>query len=471
MSRTHRIDNASPLFDFDSYERFEPLSLLEESAREPLTPPISTPGSVSRATLMLDDPPSSAEMEAQSSSVLKGKQAALPGKSEPMSIPTLADDVQFEPDVFSLSFASVGSSSSRYDPLPSSFIQTAQQFMFDDVDHIAEVSADHERDEPTVGKGKGREPPPTLPPLSFSPTQFTYDSTEWSSLAGPSSYSSVCSSMAEAESSSGSPSRTGRATESAPTTPSLPAPPVSAVPRRRTVSNASKPSLRSLSTPSLPKMKVKFAGSKNATGTLARKLLFKKSPSNSPRSPSVDLSHTITDHTIFPDLADLQDVEQGSCLIPWSRDMRTRSLLASPVVETNAVWGTVIAQSVRRSSRLVEPVTMRTKGRAYSSPLPLPTNAFDIVPLAPVDIFSEPEQVVPSCFDEWLPRELKLHVLTFLIDLFEEEFRKRVADGKWTAHKASSSRNKWVGRDGGVRELFKLSRVRMSQRCLLAQLG
>lgn len=404
---------------------------------------------------------------------MKGKRIALPDSSEPMSIPALVENVQQEPDIFSMSFASMGSSSSRYDPHPLSFIQNTQSVVYGDVDGIVEISADRELNESAIGKGKSRELPPTLPPLSFSPMQFTYDSTEWSSLAGPSSYGSVCSSMAEAQSSLGSPSPTGRASDSAPTTPSFSAPPVSpAIPRRRTVSNASKRSLRSLSTPSLPKMKVKFAGSKNAPGTLARKLLFKKSPSSSPRPISVDISNTIIDHTISPDLADLQYVGQGNCLIPWSRDMHTRSPLASPVVETNAVWGTVNSQFVQRSPRLVEPVMMRTKGRTYSSPLPLPSIAFDIIPHAPADIFAQPTQIVPSYFDDWLPQELKLHILASLMDLFEVEFEKRVADGKWTAQKAIASRNKWVGRERGVRELFKLSRVSIyPQNATLAQLG
>ena len=204
-------------------------------------------------------------------------------------------------------------------------------------------------------------------------------------------------------------------------------------------------------------------GSIQGRRTLARKLLFKKSPTSSPRALSADLTNTIIDPTISPDLVDLQYTGQGNCLIPWSRDMHARSLLASPVVETNAVWGTVDSQSMQRVSRLVNPVVPRTKGRSYSSPLPLPSVAFDVVPLAPADIFAEPKEVVPSYFDDWLPKELKLHIFALLVELFEGEFEKRVASSKWTAHKASSSRNKWVGRDKGVRELVKLSRVRIQR--------
>ncbi|KIP11775.1 hypothetical protein PHLGIDRAFT_63191, partial [Phlebiopsis gigantea 11061_1 CR5-6] len=122
---------------------------------------------------------------------------------------------------------------------------------------------------------------------------------------------------------------------------------------------------------------------------------------------------------------------------------------------------------MQRASCFVEPIMIRTKGRSYSSPLPLPSVAFEIVPLAPADIFAQPKEIVPSYFDDWLPKELKLHILTLLLGLFEVEFENRVASGKWTAHKASSSRSKWVGRDKGVRELFKLSRVSHAWRQLV----
>ena len=311
-----------------------------------------------------------------------------------------------------------------------------------------------------MDKGKAREQPPTLPPLSFSPAQFSYSSTEWSSLAGPSSFGSSYTSMGDFESSPGLPSPMDRAADSAPaiSAPSqVPAP--SVVPRRRTVSNASRHSLRSLSTPSLSKMRVKFATTKGSSGSLARKLLFKKSPSVSPRPSSTELRHNISENSLLPDLSDLNYINHGNCLIPWSRDTQHRSPLASPVVETNSVWGVVDSQPIPRTSRLIEPLTIRTKGRAYSSPLPLPLVAFDYIPLAPADIYEEPPDPKPSHFNDWLPHELKLQILASLVQLFEQEFEKRVADGKWTAHKASSSRHKWVGKDKGIRELFKLSRV------------
>jgi F-box and leucine-rich repeat protein 2/20 len=478
MSRTGSIDNAGSLFDFDSHERFEPLSLLEDPARRPGTPPLFTRSRTSRAVFHLDDMSPPEGMSGPSAAQLKGKQAALSGASEPLAIP-FAEGAQDEPDIFSLSFASAefSSPSSRYDPLPSLEFQTSQLAIHNGIEETIEREA---LNESGIEKGKAREQPPTLPPLSFSPGQFSYSSTEWSSEAGPSSYSSGYSSIGDREPSPGSPSPMDRASDSAPSTPApSPVPVSSAALRRRTISNVSRRSLRSLSTPSLPKMKVKFTTSKGAPRTLARKLLFRKSPSASPRPPSAELHSSITENSLGSDLSDLNYIIPGNCLIPWAREAQPRSPLASPVVETNSVWGVVDSQPVPRIPRLVQPVTIRTKGRAYSSPLPLsstvsslplPSAAFDYVPLAPADVFQEPPLPQLSYFDDWLPHELKVQVFASLIDLFGEEFEKRTAGGKWTANKASSSRNKWVSRDRGVRELFKLSRVRHPLRHLSSQL-
>ncbi|EKM61416.1 uncharacterized protein PHACADRAFT_247982 [Phanerochaete carnosa HHB-10118-sp] len=380
-----------------------------------------------------------------------------------MSIP-LTGDARREPDVFSLSFAGSSSSGSRYDSRLSYAFPPSQPAVLGDVEGIIHVPADEELDEAAAEKGKGRELPPTLPPLSFSSTRFSYE-TEWSSMAGSSSYGSSYSSMSGAKSSSESASPVGRASNgaSAPSTPALLQASDTGASRRRTISSVSRHSLRSLSTPSLPKMKVKFATSKGAPGTLARKLLFKKSPPTGPRALSADLDNIVVDPSVTADLTNLQYLGPGSCVVPWSRDVQSRSPLASPIVETNSVWGVVDSQRSTRSA-----VPMRTKGRAYSSPLPLPTFNFDdIVPLAPADLYEEPTKENDSYFEDLLPHELKLQILLSVVDLHQTDFEKRTADGKWTVHKASSSRHKWIGREKGIRELFRLSRVSRSWRQLV----
>lgn len=449
MSHLHDIDNADPLFGFDSPRPVEPSLLLEASAREPESPLISTQSRVfGPASCYQDDPPAGTMDDAE----LKGKVVWRHGASEPMLIPR-SEEVPREPDVFSMSFASTSSSSSSYRPLSLLGLTSAgSAAAYHDVDTIVELSSE-ELSASAVGngKGKGRELPPTLPPLNFEPTELC-NTTEWPSPAGPSSFDSGYSSMRAADASPTSPSTPELSSESTPNTPEIDTIPVADAVRRRTFSDVSVRSRRSLSSPAVPKLKVKFATTRGAPGTIARRLLFRKSPPNSPRRLSAELDNDAIESIIAKDLSDISSIGQGS--IPWARDLRSRSLLATPVVETNAVWGVVDSQ---RTSRLIPPVTLRTKGRAYT--LPLSTHpVFDAIPIAAVTVLA-PTPTVPDYFDDYLPHELKVHVLADLVALHTEEYEKRIAEGKWTVHKAGSSRNQWVGRDRGIKELIRLSRV------------
>lgn len=380
----------------------------------------------------------------------KGKPAATGGGSEPVSIPVMGN-VDPEVDVFSLSFQAAGSSSQpRYHRLSSFDFQAAGAITYLDPDGIEEVPVcGEDADEPVVDKGKARELPPTLPPLSFTPECFSYESVDWPSVAGPSSYGSGYTSMDGAEPSPTTSSAITDVPMNSPVTPDMTNLVTPESPRRRTASDASKASRRSLSVTSISRMRVRFASNK-APGTFARKLLFKKSPTSSPRPSPVDVrpgeSSAFTDFGFVP---------PSNCLAPWSR-----SPPATPVVETNSVWGVVATHPL--AIRGANSLPLRTKGRSYSSPLPLPLPppaVFDVSPLVRLDIFEPLPPVLPAYFDDSLPRELKLHVFTALLDLHEAEFERRVKDGKWTAIKASSSRHKWTGRDKGFRELIKLSRV------------
>ncbi|KAF7791608.1 hypothetical protein EIP86_002625 [Pleurotus ostreatoroseus] len=471
MSRTHNIDSGDESF-LDTFEPLEPSSLLEESARGLSLAPPHIYHSQRDSTLPLyahDGPSSHAATATMNSVDPKGKAVSYGAStsSEPMSIP-LAGNVRPDVDLFSLSLDSdAGSSSSRSFARTPSYgeMPTAHGGVFRDADGAADLPSD-ERAAPAVGgKGKGRELPPTLPPLDFSSADFSYGSAEWSSTAGPSSYGSGHTSFGGTDGSPGAPSplaqrsASASAASSAPSTPHTVPSPHPVMSRRRTVSSDSKHSRHSISAPLLPKVKVKFpASSKAASGTLARKLLFKKSPPTSPQSASVDLgAGSSTSNVVAPDLSDLGYVNQGNCLIPWSKDMRSRSPLATPVVETNSVLGIVDS----RTPRLVNPVPLRTKGRSYSSPFPLQT-VFDIVPLEPTDLFAPIPVVRPDYLDTYLPHEIKLQIFRTLLDLFVAEHEKRVHSEKWTANKAGSHKHKWVGLDRGIRELFRLSRVSKS---------
>ena len=84
---------------------------------------------------------------------------------------------------------------------------------------------------------------------------------------------------------------------------------------------------------------------------------------------------------------------------------------------------------------------------------------FDAVPEATaVNVFTPLPVARPrNSFDEVLPRELRLHIFAFMVELHEEEHADRLREGKWTAMQAS--RHRWVGRDEGIRALVRLSRV------------
>ena len=158
MSHTHDIDNEGPLFDFDSHECFEPLSLLEDPARGSGTPPLFTHSRIFQAAHHLNTMSSSQGTNNPSSPEVKGKRVAPYGASEPMHIPLL-DESRNEADIFLLSYASVGSSSSscRYDPIQSLDTQTSHPAVYDVVDGMHEAAVLEGLHEYVNNKGKARE--------------------------------------------------------------------------------------------------------------------------------------------------------------------------------------------------------------------------------------------------------------------------------------------------------------------------
>ncbi|KAF8131669.1 RNI-like protein [Boletus edulis] len=105
-------------------------------------------------------------------------------------------------------------------------------------------------------------------------------------------------------------------------------------------------------------------------------------------------------------------------------------------------------------------------GRSYSSPFP--KSALDVVPQVDFE-----DKYIPlplqaqDLFDEMLPRELRLRVFSALISLHEEDHEQLKKSGKWSVLVATSSKNRWVGRNRAVRELVKLSRVSKLWRTLV----
>ncbi|GBE77542.1 predicted protein [Sparassis crispa] len=438
MSHTHHIDNEDPLFQFDSYDQLiSPVNHLEVSARPQLsslngvdlTGKPSSSNFISK-TSQPRPPLSSGKME---DTDVKGK-----GVPQPVFVAAsgvLEDDCapDAEDDMFAMSLGSASSS-----------VQTPV------------LDVDEETDEDigdSLGKGKARELPPSLPPLSLY-TELNYESSDWPSFeasspaaAGPSSYRSISASI-----------NTSERGHNVSVVDRVSAPPefsgqvlgVVRVPsRRRSLSSLSVRSNRSLSTLSMSKVKVRLAGTKGP-GNLARKLLFKKRTSP-PESPSsADSTSDI----------DVSGCEEASCFSPWSRDLKGRTT-AAPMLDLDlSLSGLDPLLPLYCAGRGSNECNMlRTKGRSYSSPLPLPSTPLDLVPVTTADIFEPIRVVSRNYFDEYLPHELKVQVLAALVHLHEAEYQRNVREGEWTVLKASSSRNKWVGTAKGLRELFRLSRV------------
>jgi hypothetical protein len=109
--------------------------------------------------------------------------------------------------------------------------------------------------------------------------------------------------------------------------------------------------------------------------------------------------------------------------------------------------------------RRPSPDVLLFKGRSYSSPYPLTTSVLDIVPPSTADITLPITSLVPSYFEERLPHELQVRVLMTLVRAHEEEHEYTSNSSSWTALKASSTRNRWVGTDKAMRELIKFGRV------------
>ncbi|KAJ7654152.1 RNI-like protein [Mycena rosella] len=105
------------------------------------------------------------------------------------------------------------------------------------------------------------------------------------------------------------------------------------------------------------------------------------------------------------------------------------------------------------------------KPRAQS--LPFPVSALDLIPTTTADVFAPIRLFVPNYFDDVLPQELRVHIMISLIAVHEADHARALRDGQWTVAKASSSRNKWVGRDKALRELVRFSRVSKSWQTLV----
>jgi len=381
------------------------------------------------------------------------------GRSTPVGIPSSgAESTQH--DLFSMSFDSHNSPGSSH-PGPSSpairhDLTAALQNLTSrhDLDPIP-----YDADLPYLDKGKDRDTPPILPPLTFPPITFDIcpSSPSLISEPGPSSYGSLHPQLIEHESLSYTPPvlRNSTTHRTAHTLPSV-------LSRRRSFSN---PPFRHFEHPiSSVHTRLDIESSRDLNNRSHNPPSDRRQTQSVPSSPGVEVQ--------VP--ADLDAVDASSCLAPWRRNFKTRSkskagsfsYLVLDCVDGGSTPALPDHHPIHSRTRTaIEDRMRKANGRSYSDPFPLP-HAFDVVSPNTSDAFV-PITVInrPNLFDGILPREIRLRIFGFLVKIHEEDHARKIYEGRWTANKAS--KHKWVGRDRGLRELMRLRRVSMRSISLL----
>ncbi|KAI6048048.1 RNI-like protein [Pisolithus marmoratus] len=467
MKHSQVIDNDDIVFQFDPYE------YRNDSNSSPMPPPPSMSSCpaddrqrsvsprASARSLVPHDPDGPQHQQSSTRTMTdsaKGKGVIL---VEPLSIPPIAQTQDlFDSSTISRFFA-LPDSEIACSSFHSSHVEVNTQPADDrSLSHLSILPGQHDGvfpPTPFSDKGKGRDIPPTLPPLSFSPTELSYSSFDWPcpSSPGPSSYGSNHTSLFT-PSLSQSQSNTTQQPDS-----------LESGSRRRSPS----PSLRRsqsnfsiCSTPSMAKFKFKLGPSSKTPGNVARKLFGKNKgdvPDTCPTETEPSPLNQSRDELLMGPLdRTLPWQTLDDALKPLSADVLEQvDSIAAMISETPISWDPTVHR--------FEPVpSLKDKGRSYSSPFP--TSAFDIVPQLELNVFLPLSfNHVRNIFDEVLPTELRLQIFRALIKLHEEEHEQLIRSRKWTALKASSSKNRWVGRDRAMRELVKLSRVSKTWRSLV----
>lgn len=299
-------------------------------------------------------------------------------------------------------------------------------------------------------KGKVKALPPTLPPLEFSSANLDLPHTGWlnSPSPPPVSPSLYELSFPSPESAASLPSTSSPRpitplavpTLSSPSPAAIAPPLLTRVPSRRhslsslPLRTTHSPALRSMS-----RMKLNMPPSRTSRipSGLARALMFRRRTDISGLPPpnghnSLSTTTTIprasTPHEQIP--AELNHDTFSS--FPW-------------FLETDC-------------SSIATDNSHKGKGKAAYSPLTF--SALDIIPVTPPTLVFQPiPTIVKNYFDEYLPKELRLRVLLALLDVFQVDYDKVIQTNYWSMARASSSKWRYVGRNRGLRELVKFSRV------------
>lgn len=453
MSTTHDIDNEESLFQFDPYDE-QPTSASSSMYSRTI---VSLPKTMPPRDRALTSP--EADIDAMDHDGDKGKERS---STMPMPIrPSVATHDLFDassPSVASTSSYGASENSIAFSPTSSSGCSSSdfnnrfrhRTLSIDSMEGMQPSESDISslRDSPP-GKGKERESFPVLPPLTFSLMQLDYNQIV-SSAPGPSSYGALCSSPSSTMVNlPPSPNRT-HASE-----PPLQSPPPESLPakdqhnvsalhvsRSRSLSNLSQQlsPLHGIVLPPTTDSGSLF-GPPHPPSNISRQLILEKKDDNN--IEATDKSPESS--AVRADLMTIGLKEPRNYPPAWYT-------VAKPL----ALGPTVAAHTVTAPNP--SPFgSHKGKGRSKTSPYPI--SALDFVPITSSDIFQPLPIVVVNYFDRVLPRELRLRILAALVELHEQEHARAIAEGRWTMAKATSSKGRWVGRDKGIRELFKLSRV------------
>jgi F-box/leucine-rich repeat protein 2/20 len=368
------------------------------------------------------------------------------GPSIPVEIPPGGRLHDAQTDLFSISLDDAsfpGSSHSALSPPPA--IHPDLMSTLHDLT-CSHDDLDDDTDVPHLGKGKAKDTdgdiPPTLPPLTTFPP-MTFDICPSPGLipgSGPSSYDSLCHPRLENEGYSHSPAVVGT---SAP------------------LNVGTHVSLRTRSFSDPPSHYLGYPIATSGPSRGPHELSHRFSISSPDRSQSRSLPSSPEVGMRIP--INVDAVDAGGCLAPWKREFRSRLRDKSrtgshPYIVFDRLGENPDCHPISFATRPAADVhPHKTNGRSYSDPFPFP-GAFDVVSTDATDTFVPiPIVVPPNLFDGMLPRELRLRIFGRLVGIHEEDHDRRVREGRWTAIKAS--KHKWVGRDQGIRELMRLSRV------------
>ncbi|PPQ77015.1 hypothetical protein CVT25_014832 [Psilocybe cyanescens] len=401
-----------------------------------------------------DDPLTSVELvDDGNEQVTVGK-----GKGRTMPVPIRTSSVLH--DLFDASPSAMtsyrpcesSSSSSAFSPITSKFSSPDfdtryrhHNLSIESMEQLESPGSESFLSDAASAKGKGRESFPYLPPLSFSVIKLDYDG-GLSPTPGPSSYGTLYSPVPV----------TGNLPSSREISIASPTPSLSSSPepkshllRCQSLSNLSQPISPLLGTVLTT---TSLFGPSRTPSNISRQLILDQNANNN-ESPLLDPTGQAAPHSPPIPSSALSIIEREPSSYPpaWY----TVSKSKPPIVATQP--GIIHLPTPRAS--------LKPKVRSKSSPYPI--SALDFIPATSSDIFQPIPIVIPNYFDLILPKELRLHILRSLIDVHEQDYLHSVRDGRLTAARASSSRGRWVGKDKGIRELFKLSRVSKGWKALV----